>query len=517
MKEIIYFGLDLINYGILGILLADLLEKMLTKRFCFHGSHRTGELICLQFVLLKLFLSQSELVKQLLYGEDMYMQSSRQSIIPVAGSMLFTLVWGGILYKSGWVRLLSLVTAFYAFMELVRFTLYSFAMRVIESVIGCYSKWYLSGEIVDEKTYEQLISMTEIVWNLVLTAAVLFLFGICLRQYKKYLIPGEGKWQQSEAALLLVPGITGLLLGMMLRSILFYHREGEIYNIVEEYPEMNVMIPCMSLLCTISLILSARLLFQVTKEHEKRKQAEVYRNQVSQMEVHIREMESVYDGIRGMKHDMKNYMADIRALLSQAGTDGGEEQNVLTGYVDSLQSTLERLDANIQTGHPVTDVILSRGQKLAAENEIVFDCEFLYPKGLGIDAFDLGIILNNALENALEACQRANTEKTFMELKANRKSNMFLIQMKNSFNGQLKLSSTGRLESTKEEMNHGFGLKNIQSCAEKYYGKAEIKAEQDVFYLTVMLQGRIDDINPSVHYNSLEFEPENGDTYHNRI
>ena len=54
----------------------------------------------------------------------------------------------------------------------------------------------------------------------------------------------------------------------------------------------------------------------------------------------------------------------------------------------------------------MTDVVLNGKQKQAEAAGIIFHCSFLFPADFGISAFDISIILNNALSNALEACQK---------------------------------------------------------------------------------------------------------------
>lgn len=71
----------------------------------------------------------------------------------------------------------------------------------------------------------------------------------------------------------------------------------------------------------------------------------------------------------------------------------------------------------------------------------------------------MSIIIDNALDNAVETCKR---------------------------------QSDGRLLTTKvDSSNHGLGLKNIEVCAKKYYGKAETTVKDGEFELVVMLQKRI--------------------------
>ena len=94
----------------------------------------------------------------------------------------------------------------------------------------------------------------------------------------------------------------------------------------------------------------------------------------------------------------------------------------------------------------------------------------------------------------LEACRRQKEGRKFIELSAYRRQNMFFIIVKNSFDGKLVRSrSDGRLLTTKpDSKNHGLGLRNIEVCAEKYYGKTEVTVREDEFELAVMLQERIE-------------------------
>ncbi len=59
-----------------------------------------------------------------------------------------------------------------------------------------------------------------------------------------------------------------------------------------------------------------------------------------------------------------------------------------------------------QTGNPITDIIIHQKGQEAGEKQIPFQVDFTYPSKLLIDVYDVAVILNNALENAIEACGR---------------------------------------------------------------------------------------------------------------
>ena len=90
--------------------------------------------------------------------------------------------------------------------------------------------------------------------------------------------------------------------------------------------------------------------------------------------------------------------------------------------------------------------------------------------------------------------KRQKEGKKIIELNAYRRENMFFIIIKNSFDGNLAQNRIdGRLLTTKtDSQNHGLGLRNIEVCAEKYYGKVETSIRNKEFELAVMLQKRVE-------------------------
>lgn len=496
MKDVLYFWLDLAEYLAVGALFAYLLKGRLSARF--YGEWRMGGagawvsrvrpewIMCLQYAAVRQTLSHARLVKRFIYGKDMFLASSRQSIWPVAASMACALLFGMILYKGSRMWLLSLVTAFYAFMELSRFALYPLAVTGMDVVMEYCNRLFWEEGAISQESYMRFLGICEAAFNVVLSTLVTLLLFLCVRGYKRAL-PGEGNASKpQQAAILFVPELIGLLYAAMLRCILFYYN-GEVHNLMDRYPELKLMIPALSILCAGSILLSAVLTGREEREHEKRLLAEVSRSRAGELEEHVKDMESLYLQIRGMKHDMRHYIADIRALLAQMASGDKQAGEEARRYMDSMQASLDLPDLKYQTGNAVTNVIVGRYARLAERRGVTFSCEFLYPSRLGIDAFDIGTILNNGLSNAFEACEK--TEGARIALRADCRGNMFFITVENDFTGPLDWEG-GFPISAKAGDGHGLGLKNIASCAEKYYGKARCRATDGTFCLTVMLQGR---------------------------
>lgn len=192
-------------------------------------------------------------------------------------------------------------------------------------------------------------------------------------------------------------------------------------------------------------------------------------------------MEKLYSDIHALKHDMGNHISVLEHLFLKNETEELEK------YMAQLKSALTESVAEIKTGNPVTDVILNQKQKEAMEKGIGFNCKFMFPMDTNINAFDISVILNNAIENAFEGV--SGCENPYVSISAYRKKNVYMLEVSNCIKNHVEIDDeTGLPETTKSDKNsHGFGLTNIRKVAQKYYGDIDISQKENMFTLTVML------------------------------
>ncbi len=86
-------------------------------------------------------------------------------------------------------------------------------------------------------------------------------------------------------------------------------------------------------------------------------------------------------------------------------------------------------------------------------------------------------------------------EKRHISLTLKRKSHFLLIEVENNFDGKLEWREGESFPATTKQdgrpgilPEHGIGLKNVWDVAERYLGSMDVKAEGEVFRVTVMLQ-----------------------------
>ncbi|MDE7286324.1 MAG: GHKL domain-containing protein [Lachnospiraceae bacterium] len=468
-----------------------LIHGLLTVKFRYSGREKW---VKLGFVILSTayYLAVNYLppLKRFFYGQEEGMLASRASIIPLFLSLLLMLVYCFSFYAGKKSSIFYLAFTAYTVNELILFTLHALFVVLMEIISTILTSIALNGNAFILNHFMQLLGVIEIFWNLSYQIVFLLLCCKVIQTLYKNLSCIGRKRNSIQELFLLVPSVMGFCFCTLIRSILYAYNGSQIKFVMDEYPETKLLIPIVSGLCLVSIILSSVILRKLVESSEKEMLVEVYQNRIGDMEEHMKDVEHLYDGIRGMRHDMKNHLADLEILLGQEKRASGEYEKEVRRYLDGLCEAMEELDMKCSSGNPVTDVVISRKMRSAAKKMITFESSFIFPEKLGISAFDVSILLNNGLDNAIEAAEKERDP--FIYLDSYAKSNMFFIEIRNSFTGSLyPAEAGGMLPTSKEDSKiHGLGMKNMQSCAEKYFGTLRWESNGKEFLLEIMLQGK---------------------------
>ncbi|MBS6723426.1 MAG: sensor histidine kinase [Clostridiales bacterium] len=188
--------------------------------------------------------------------------------------------------------------------------------------------------------------------------------------------------------------------------------------------------------------------------------------------------------VRGIYHDMKNHLLVLQAQLKEIGNTGdkGKRQEA-EEMIEKIQNQISDYEDYVQTGNAFLDVILRDKSRKAKEERIDLHTEIDFSKGNFIDALDISTIFGNALDNAIEACEKVPEEERFITMKAREKNHFLVIHIENS-----AVQEEEEKKTTKEDtFLHGFGLKNIQRAAEKYGGQCKRNYQSGVYMLSILI------------------------------
>ena len=233
---------------------------------------------------------------------------------------------------------------------------------------------------------------------------------------------------------------------------------------------------------TYAAVVAAVILYQdMKKNHRQEKENAVLAGQLESLKKHISEVEALYQDIKGMRHDLGNHIMILENLCQEG------EQREAVGYLKEWKEQFHEAGTEIKSGNPVTDILLTERKREAENSGIFFQCDFHYPEGASFNAFDVSIILHNALNNAMEGT--VGCEKPFIRVFSYLEKNAYMIEITNSLKGRVVIEEESGLPLTTKDNReeHGYGLVNIRKVAQKYFGDIAIEQGDGMFVLHVML------------------------------
>lgn len=303
--------------------------------------------------------------------------------------------------------------------------------------------------------------------------------AIAIGLINKAYIYKKDEMSVKEMVMLIVPSLVGVTgYGILQYYLMIYERDtGK--NLIDTY-EFYGALSFLHYLISIVAILVVIVMFQNWKEmQEEQRGQELVLNQISDMKKHIEEVEKLYRDIRSMRHDMGNHIQTLEHLVAHNNMDDATE------YLEHLKNEWDEVSPEIKTGSPVIDVILMEKLREAKERQIRFISDFHYPQNTKLNAFDLSVIMNNALNNCME---NVSGDDPYMSISSFRKNSIFMITIKNSFGGQLNFGDSDLPETTKSGREHGMGLNNIRRVARMYMGDISLEQGNEEVILSIMMQ-----------------------------
>ena len=358
--------------------------------------------------------------------------------------------------------------------------------------------WCLGNGYISSLEFYNCIASITLMGNQILFyaigAAVLY---FTLRRVVQDYREKEYAVHRTELLFILTPGLTGMMVCTLLRITIDTAENGVPETLYDRYPSLMVIMPVILLLLLFSVMFGVKLFQDMICWNREKSSRIILEKQVSSLQEHMGEMERVYSGIRGMRHDMKNTISLIMQLVA-----GKEEE--LQAYLEELNQTMDRLEFRFKTGNTVVDTLLNMKYHEIASTvpNLRMDVEGLqFPEKLFIQSYDIGIIIGNALDNAIEACRKLKVKdadaEAFIRISSFQKRELFFLKVENSFDGKVVRKPQNEFPVTDkaDRENHGIGLANIKSTAEKYQGTMDFKAKGRVFILSVMMknEGRNED------------------------
>ena len=204
----------------------------------------------------------------------------------------------------------------------------------------------------------------------------------------------------------------------------------------------------------------------------KRTYLKLVEMQEEQARRHLDEVRSIHSEMRGYKHDFHHHLQTLKGQL-----EAGEVDRAIA-YIEQLDKNLQGVDTLLKTGNVTVDAILSAKIAQARAEGIAVTVQANLPRELTLSDLELSIILGNLLDNAIEACRKAEGEK-FLRLTLRIKGNMLYFYLLNS--AGKKQTKIGSLFKTGKSGAHGFGLHRAEAILRQHGGWVKYNSEDGAF------------------------------------
>lgn len=183
------------------------------------------------------------------------------------------------------------------------------------------------------------------------------------------------------------------------------------------------------------------------------------------------------DAIRSLRHDMAGHLNTLATLLDD------DKPTEAKKYLDGITEYHKEQASELFSNNPYMNAVLQNYAAKCRKHQIELICRI----GIGereLPVTELCLILNNALENAVEGSLTMLEGERIIKVQAAMQRNLLLLRVSNRFDGHLTVAD-GLPVSGKEGEGHGYGLSNIRQAAERRGGSMEYRVRNGYFVLDV--------------------------------
>lgn len=195
-----------------------------------------------------------------------------------------------------------------------------------------------------------------------------------------------------------------------------------------------------------------------------------------------------FDGLKKNEEKVRIFRHDVRAHITvlQKHLDEGNLEK-LREYLTCIQKQVDTDESKKYTCNMAVDAVINDQVKAMNKKNIKFQYDGCPKIREDISDYDLCTIFYNILKNAVEGCEKIETDKRSIDVEVSNSGEQLLIKAENDTILKDK-SIDGNLVTTKKDIkNHGFGIKSVSAVVKKYNGLYSNKIENGKFIAFIAL------------------------------
>ena len=190
-----------------------------------------------------------------------------------------------------------------------------------------------------------------------------------------------------------------------------------------------------------------------------------------------------YEGLSEQYNDSLRIVHDMRKHIRSLDTLIENNSDIASEYQQTLYSELNRFYPNFRSDNQMLAVIINneiaKAKRFGIEIQLnieKIDLDF-------ISAIDMTTIFSNLLDNAIEACADFNENKC-IKISMIQQMNFITVNIRNPYK---RIDKSGNVLRSTKKGHFGIGLENVRKALETYGGTLNIKTNDGIFAVTVII------------------------------
>lgn len=347
-----------------------------------------------------------------------------------------------------------------------------FIVSLINTIIS-YGFVY-SSSIISGVTFEELITKSSLFRYLFVILAnlstMVVLFIMWQTKAKAYSL----KKVSNVIAFVVIP-----LLAMMILYITMY------VMILTNF-QSNIII-LLSIICVSMIVIAGIVWFmiaRINKDNEIKTKLLLSEQKANLYKQNIISSNSQIETIKLLKHDMKNNISCIDALIEEENYD--EAHNIC----HSLTNKYTSIGTIVNTENYLLNAVLNVEIEKAKSYEIPVKISITNDLKMFKNSSDIISLIGNILDNAISYLSKNKVKTNEINFSTGYEGSYSVIKCRNNILDSVLFNNPSLKTDKKDKDNHGKGITIINSIAHKYNGDVIIKERNKEFIITVILDNR---------------------------
>ena len=347
-----------------------------------------------------------------------------------------------------------------------------FIVSLINTIIS-YGFVY-SSSIISGVTFEELITKSSLFRYLFVClanlATMVVLFIMWRTKAKTYSL----KKVSNVIAFVVIP-----LLAMMILYITMY------IMILTNF-QSNIII-LLSIICISMIVIAGIVWFmiaRINKDNEIKTKLLLSEQKANLYKQNIISSNSQIETIKLLKHDMKNNILCIDALIEEENYD--EAHNIC----HSLTNKYTSIGTIVNTENYLLNAVLNVEIEKAKSYEIPVKLSITNDLKMFKNSSDIISLIGNILDNAISYLSKNKVKNNEINFSTGYEGSYSIIKCRNNILDSVLFNNPSLKTDKEDKDNHGKGITIINSIAHKYNGDVIIKERNKEFIITMILDNR---------------------------